>query len=151
MCGIDALAFINAPVGQESVTGADFIAWADRYIHLDGILTGRELYSARCGLVHTYGVESRMTREDGVRQIGYFTRDGKPHDVRFDPTISDTLVMVSVEGLIEAFFRGIDRSLTEVFGDPLRRPVAEQRLRTRVHELAQGYHSVASSADRTTQ
>jgi hypothetical protein len=136
MCGIDALAFTSAPDGQADVTRADFVAWAERYIKLDGPLSGLELYAARCGLLHNYGIESQLTR-NGVRRVGYFSGLGRPF-VRADPVISDTLVMVSVEGFVDAFFRGVDRFLIEVLGDPLRRPVAEGRLRQCVHELQQG-------------
>ena len=137
--GMDTMAFISMPDAQEDVKGTDFIGWADHFLDLDGRVTGEELYAARCALLHTYSTESRRTRSGtGVRQIGYFAGALGPI-VRADPAIDPQFVMVSVEGLSFAFFKAIDRSLIEVFGDPLRRPVAERRLKACVHQMDQRY------------
>ena len=126
--GIDAMALLGRPLSQLEVQRADFIAWADRYIRFPCAeqVTGEELYSARCALVHTYGVESRGTRQ-GLRRIGY--SDRTIPEVVVNPAIDPTLVMLSIAGLRDAFFAGVDRFLIDVFSDEARRPDAEARLR----------------------
>jgi hypothetical protein len=137
--GIDTMAFIDMPDSQLEVKKSDFVSWADRYMKFDRPVTGLELYGARCGLLHSYGIESRISAGGAGREIGYFSGADAGPDVRADPTISPSFVMISVEGLVAAFFRGIDRFLIEVFGDALRRPVAEERLRRCIHTLDQGF------------
>jgi hypothetical protein len=139
------MAFICMPERQRDVTKADFVRWANSYTELDAPLTGEELYAARCGLLHTYSIESRLTR-NGVREIGYFAGASGPA-VRANPSLDPNFVMVSVEGLAAAFFRAIDRSLIQVFGDPLRRPVAERRLQACVHQLDQRWRLGAERQD----
>lgn len=55
--------------------------------------------------------------------------------VRFNPTISLDLVIVSLRALASAFFEGIDRFVVDVFKDPKRRAVAEQRLNELILEM----------------
>lgn len=58
-----------------------------------------------------------------------------PHCRRYKPSVSQDLVMVSVTALAEAFFRGLDRFIIELFGDPAREPLARRRLQKLVHAL----------------
>jgi len=109
--------------GQEDVTKDDFVAWAERYIQCPGKeqLSGLDLYAARCGLLHQYGIVSRLSREGKCRQLGYGDKMEPP--VRFNPTITKDVVIVSVHALAEAFFQGSDRFVVDVFKDPKRAEV----------------------------
>jgi len=49
-------------------------------------------------------------------------------EIRFDPSVSMDLVLVSVPALADAFFSGIDQLLVDVFADKKKRPIADQRL-----------------------
>src|SRR5260370_41504436 len=71
--GIDGMAFLDMPVGQDDVTGADFVKWADRYVCVrwNGKVTGADFYGARCAMLHTYGVASKKSRQRKCRMIGY--------------------------------------------------------------------------------
>src|SRR5688500_7661235 len=62
--GMDTMAFLGMPDNQQEVKAPDFIAWATRYIKFSGKeqVTGLELYSARCGMLHTYSPYSKITR-----------------------------------------------------------------------------------------
>ena len=62
--GMDAMAFLDMPAGQDEVTRTDFMKWTDRYIRFPckEQLTGADLYGARCSLLHVYGADSRMSR-----------------------------------------------------------------------------------------
>lgn len=83
-------------------------------------------------MLHNYGVVSKLTRQGKCRMVGYM--DKSIPEVIYDPVDKD-LVMVSITGLAEAFFRGVDRFIIELFGDPAKAPLAQQRLRKLVHTL----------------
>jgi hypothetical protein len=126
---MDSMAFLAMPKEQTDVSGKDFIEWADRYIKFQckDQLTGADLYGARCAMVHTYSVYSRMSREGKARIIGYM--DKSVPEVRYNPDVSRELVLASVPGLAEAFFRGIDKFLVDAFSDKARAPIIEERMR----------------------
>ena len=133
--GIDALANLNRPEGQEKVEVDDFITLADKYIKLDPKVTGDEFYSARCALLHTYGMESMRTKS-GTRQIAYRYDDEHvpaKYVARLPPKLSKEMVLVSFEVLADAFFRGVEQFLkdlhTETAKDPVRKQTIEARLR----------------------
>lgn len=77
-------------------------------------------------MLHTYGVESRLTRGGQCRKLGYMDRSVP--DVRYSRNIDPNLVLVSIEALAKAFCDGIDRFLVDLFADSARAAVAEQRL-----------------------
>jgi len=133
--GMDCMASIARPDGQEDVTRDDFIAWTERYIEFPGKhqLTGLDLYAARCALLHQYGIESRLSREGKCRQLGYADKMSPP--VKVDPSISPDFVIVSIHALVEAFFLGTDRFVVDVFKDARRGAVAERRFRDLILEL----------------
>lgn len=126
--GMDSMAFLAMPKEQTDVTGKDFIDWADRYIRFPckDQLTGADLYGARCAMVHTYSVYSRMSRDGEARVIGYM--DKSVPEVRYNPDVNKQLVLVSVPALAEAFFKGIDRFLVDAFSDKARAPIIEERM-----------------------
>ena len=125
--GIDTMAFLAMPENQTNVNRNDFISWCDKYIAFPGAeqVTGRELYSARCGMVHTYGVESNLTRNDDVRMIGYMDKSDPP--ILFEPKV-ENLVLVSIESLANAFHDGIDRFLVDLFSKNNNMEFIEKRM-----------------------
>jgi len=130
--GIDSMAYLNIPAKQEDVTKNDFIEWADIYINFPckEQLTGKDLYGARCAMLHNYSVFSRMTRNGECRVIGYM--DHSVPEVRFNPSVSNSLVLVSIEALVHAFFKGIDKYLVDLFSDNSKKMLAEERLKNLV-------------------
>lgn len=133
--GIDTMAYLTMPAGQEDVTRDDFVRWAERYIRFPckEQLSGLDLYGARCGMLHTHGVTARLTREGKCRMLGYV--DSSSPEVSYNPTVSKDLVIVSGNGLAEAFFRGVDEFLVDVFADKAQAPLVEARLKKCVHTL----------------
>lgn len=139
------------PSGQMDVTGKDFIDWADRYIEFPckDQLSGSDLYGARCAMVHTYSVYSKMSREGKVKLIGYM--DKSVPEVRYNPAVNKDLVLVSVPGLAEAFFKGIDRFLVDVFSNKDRPPIVEERLRDLIQCLpARNEGAMDKATDKVT-
>lgn len=128
LSGIDAMAYISMPAGQGDVTRNDFVRWAEQYIRFpcSEQLTGLDLYGARCAMLHSYSTASKLSREGKCRQIGY--TDKSVPEVHFAPNVSNSLVLVSVPALAEAFFAGVDKFLVHVFADKKKAPIAEQRL-----------------------
>ena len=128
LSGIDAMAYVGMPAGQEDVTRNDFITWVDRYIKFSCSeqLSGWDLYGARCAMLHSYATASDLSRKGKCRQIGYM--DKSVPEIRFNPSVSMDLVLVSVPALADAFFSGIDQFLVDVFADKKKRPIADQRL-----------------------
>ena len=127
--GIDSMAFLAMPEEQEDVNRNDFIDWSDQYIRFpcEEQVSGLDLYGARCAMLHNYSVYSRMTRNGECRVIGYM--DNAIPAVQYNPNINTGLVLVSVTGLAEAFFQGIDTFLVDAFSNEARREILEQRLR----------------------
>lgn len=133
--GIDTMAYLAMPKGQTDVKGEYFIDWAGRYIRFPckDQLTGVDLYGARCAMVHTYSVSSKLLREGKARIIGYLNRSVP--EVRYNPKIDREKVLVSVPALADAFFQGTDRFLVDVFSDKSRAPLVEARMRSLVQRL----------------
>jgi hypothetical protein len=131
--GIDVMAYINMPAKQEDVTRNDFIDWSDKYIKFSckEQLTGKDLYGARCAMLHNYSVFSRMSRNSECRTIGYM--DHSIPEVIFNPSVSNSLVLVSIKALVEAFSNGIDKYLVDLFSDNNKKVLAEERLKNLVH------------------
>jgi len=136
--GMDTMAWIGMPAGQRGVTRTDFIRWAGRYVRFPcrEQLTGEDLYGARCAMVHQYGAESAISRQGKCRLVGYMN-DSIP-EIRFQPAVDPDLVLVSVKGLAEAFFRSVDTFLIDVFADKNKASVAETRIEKIVHEFSVG-------------
>jgi len=82
-------------------------------------------------MLHNYSAFSRMSREGECRNIGYM--DQSVPEVRYNPKVSESLVLVSVPALAEAFSRGIDQFLIDLFSDNKKAQVAEERFKKLVH------------------
>ncbi len=137
--GIDQLAYLGMPPAKVEVEPEDFIEWADRYIAIDDAPiqpAGVDYYGARCGMLHTYGSASRRSRRGDARHIFYkYRRPGPAVDFLrpSDPDLKSGCFVVSVEALTEAFVRGADRFLVDVFRDETRAAIAEKRFRGMYH------------------
>lgn len=126
--GIDTMAFLSMPPDQVEVNRNDFIKWCDKYLRLTGSnqIQGIEYYSARCSVLHSYGVESKLTRDGKARKIGYMDRANP--EILYDPKIDPTFILLSIEALSKAFFRGIDQFLIDACAKPETKAIIESRL-----------------------
>lgn len=125
---IDILANLGMPDKQREVTPKDFIFWVNKYLTFDAKekVSGEEWYSARCAVIHTYGVRSEKTKRAKARMLGYVV--GMTPPIKYDSLISKELVMVDVRALAEAFFVGLDRFLIDLFSNSKKRLLIESRL-----------------------
>ncbi len=100
--GIDAMAHLGMAPNKTEVSSQDFIRWAERYLSptLSNRVTrisGEELYSARCGVVHTYTAHSRKTKNQQARTIGYAV--GGSESLVWNPNVEPDLVVLKLETL----------------------------------------------------
>ncbi len=106
--GIDLMAFLSMPIGQDKQTRQDFIEWVNQYLQAEPESAynydGRDVYGARCALLHTYGVEAGYHEQNpDVKKFGY--HDGGPHI--YDPAINDRLVIIGINTLVHDFVRAV--------------------------------------------
>jgi hypothetical protein len=132
LSGMDTMAYLNMPATQQDVEKKDFIIWVERYIRFPckEHLTGLDLYGARCAMLHTYGVRSKLSKEGKCRMVGYMNK-GIP-EIRTKP--NSDLVMVSITALADAFFKGIDEFLIDLFSNKEKAAIAEERLKELIQE-----------------
>lgn len=71
--GIDVVSNLGRPEGKEQANRHDFEARAEKYMACVSRLgvSGRDLYAARCGVVHSYTFNSRLSRNQEARRIIY--------------------------------------------------------------------------------
>ena len=128
--GIDAMANLNRPDIQDQVKYEDFVKWVEEYIKIDSKeqITGDEFYSARCAVLHSYGVESRKTTEGTARKIGYMVGGDAP--LRYNPCIAKDFLLLDVLALANSFFRGLDKFLVDLFANAntQKKQIIEKRL-----------------------
>ncbi len=131
-CGIDSMAYLSLPAGQEEVRREDFIRWVNQYLS-PGLsngrisVTGEDLYSARCAVVHTYTSESRTTKIGLAKIISYQYGGGLP--VFFDPNVEPNMIIIRIEAFRDIFFGAIDKFLVESYAVRSRQPLLEARLK----------------------
>jgi len=137
-CGIDAMSYLDMPASQIEAHADDFIRWAGQYLspnlkNTSTQITGEDLYSARCAIVHTYTVESRKTKSGTIRMIGYMIDGVLP--IASDTKVNPNLVLLRLDTLRDAFFTGIDRFLMASYSDKQKRPLLDERLRTLLNTI----------------
>ncbi|CAB1068788.1 hypothetical protein D1AOALGA4SA_474 [Olavius algarvensis Delta 1 endosymbiont] len=128
-CAMDAMAFLSMPAGKQKVGRSDFKNWVEKYMK-----TGtdqpynydkEDLYGARCGIVHTYGAESDLSRSNKCRKLVY-----KPNclDHFYDPVKHPDLVVLGINLFIRDFYDAVDKFLHDIENDISLRKLVEERL-----------------------
>jgi hypothetical protein len=115
--GLDTMALLACPVGQQSQSRADFIAWVDQYLKADPAseyqYEGIDVYAARCAVLHSYGSVADLHRKaNPPRKFGY-TDNGlhKKDD-------AERFVIISVAVLIHDFSKAMRKFVNEIRTDP---------------------------------
>ncbi len=127
--GIDAMSNMNRPKEKKYSNGDDFKVWVDKYFHLYGEtkITSEEWWAARNAIMHTFGAYSKLHKKQNIRILGWMV-NSLPH-IRFNPKISDKLVIVDIPAMRDAFSKGVQNFLIEVFADKIRQTYMEGRLK----------------------
>jgi len=133
-CAMDAMAFLSMPEGKQKVGRSDFKDWVKKYMKTDSVqpyqYNEEDLYVARCGIVHTYGAESDLSREKKCKIIVY-----KPNCLNhfYDPAKHPDLVVLGVDLFIRDFYDAVDKFLADVEKDENLRKRVEVRLPSLFH------------------
>ncbi|MEK6776664.1 MAG: hypothetical protein AABY87_07285 [bacterium] len=114
-CAMDAMAFLSMPAGKQKVGRSDFENWVEKYMK-----TGPEqpyqynkedLYGARCGIVHTYGAESDLSRKNQCKKIVYKINSLKHF---YEPAKHPDLVLLGIDLFVRDFYDAVDKFLVDI-------------------------------------
>jgi hypothetical protein len=131
--GIDFMANLSRPVEQAEQTKADFVKWAEHFMSCESRLgvSGLDLYGARCGVVHAYTMNSRLSTEGKAKRIMYaWGNKSACAATQLLKSLGYTEVVVRIEDLATAFSDGIDAFSAMALKDPHWAPVVQQRSQT---------------------
>lgn len=121
---IDIMAWLNRPVCHIDVQRSDFISWVNEFLLPGTALKCKaiDIYSARCGLIHSYTAESRISRKGDAKQIWYAYAPKGAEDLQSlidkDIKLSAIAVAVQIEQLFDAFSNGIKRFKQYLYHNP---------------------------------
>jgi hypothetical protein len=118
-CGIDVLASFSRPAENGEVKPTDFINWAERYMQCEKVLgiSGLDLYAARCGILHTYSMDSRLSAKGRARRLIYAWGDQESAEpMKLLRKLGLPEIVVKIETLFSAFVDGI-RAFEKALGD----------------------------------
>lgn len=126
---IDTMANLSMPVEKQEQARDDFVAWVDRYLKGHPSqpyeYRGLDVYAARCGVLHSFGSEARLHRNDPAVKL-YAYHDGGKH--MFQPEVNDRLVLIGTASFINDVVIAIDAFLMECQSDRDLRTRVEARL-----------------------
>lgn len=117
-CVIDIVASLERQ-GSEGTKRA-FVRWVAKYLSSSGTLpcTPTELYSARCGVIHTLSGESDLSRKGEARRVAYAYGVAPPEPLRqFLPTVGRDDIVIHVDTLLTLVSASLDRYFAEVRAD----------------------------------
>jgi len=121
--GIDVAASLEPSVAKG--VGERFEKWVDRYM-LNGRslpCTAKELYAARCGVVHTFTPDSSISKAGTARVVGYAYGNAELKKLDEATAFSGRQGLqanVHLGDLIEAFHAGYETYLKEALADSAR-------------------------------
>jgi hypothetical protein len=119
--GIDTMAWLGIPDNQGEVTRKDFIQWVGRYLLPDSGIpcSALDLYSARCGILHSMTGESRATRQGDAKEIYYAWGNHTAERLQqFVDLKGQPALVLQVDTLVRAFKSAVDKFVTASEQDP---------------------------------
>jgi len=121
-CGVDMIAWLSQPKGQNDVYRKDFEAWVEKYLLPGSEITcsASDLYGARCGTVHSYTSESRASRERRSKEIFYefYVGEQPSGSKKFRRDKEDQCIVINIPKLYEALIISIQRFNKHLEDDP---------------------------------
>jgi hypothetical protein len=122
---IDTLAWLSREEGD--VTRSDFCNWVSAYMDPTVQLgcTPKDLYAARCGMLHSSTAESKLSREHKASELWYVT---SPRSLpNLQALVGAKAKVVCVTALLDAFSQGVVKFSNEL--DETRRRETAERMR----------------------
>jgi hypothetical protein len=120
---IDFLGSLLRPESEPDTKGEYFKKWVNDYMVRcsQAAFTSEELWSSRCGLLHTHTAASKLSRKGNARQLHYFRACGAslPPATRhaINAALAQGKVFVDVDALYNAFEQGARNFLTAIERD----------------------------------
>lgn len=131
---IDTFAFLSMPSNQTKNTKRDFITWVNTYLKSDSQqkyqYDGKDMYGARCGLLHAFGSISEYAKENKCKYFSY--HNGPDHM----PDDQSPLVLLSVNRLVRDFLDAIP----EFFRAALKNSDLKSRIDKRIYNVFTHYN-----------
>lgn len=120
---IDAMAALTRPLKSPRATRDEFKKWVDDYLSdqlkdFDIHVSSLDIYGARCGILHTYGPESDLSRDGKAKTIVYKWREGHRPDDPLLAKYEKTAIIVEIESLAEALNKAVALFQDRIEGDP---------------------------------
>lgn len=114
---IDTMAYLSMPLDKVKNESSDFIEWVDTYLKTDANqpykYIGKDMWRARCSILHSYSVTSGYTTKQGCKKYVYHNNPN--HE--YDPEINKKLVIISIELLVKDFGSAIKDFLKAIHKD----------------------------------
>jgi hypothetical protein len=120
--GIDTLGWLAAPLETKEATRTTFEAWSNKFLvsklkSIDGsAITATDLYSARCGILHTSRSTSKLSGKGEAREICY--QFGENVGLNFFGSTALDSAVLNLEQFALAFKDGAVAFLQERSTDP---------------------------------
>lgn len=124
--GIDVLGYLGS--SQTCASRKTFIDWSTNYLAAfigDRGISGADLYSARCGVLHTGQATSNMVASGQARELWYRFR-GESH-VNLLTNSSQPAVLIDIEELATEFESAMENFVSDVGNKPMLASRAEAR------------------------
>ncbi|MCH7826890.1 MAG: hypothetical protein IIC75_02775 [Bacteroidetes bacterium] len=114
-----------------------FMDWVDKFMIKSENLgfTSIDLYSARCGILHTLTSTSSLVLEGKAKKGIYSLDDSNKNDLKkvLDPTALDECFFVKLDELIKLFYKGFLEFFDSIFKD--------QKLKSNVISKCEKYYN----------
>jgi hypothetical protein len=133
---IDVFASLQRPETQADTDGSHFKKWAEDYMikALLPTVASEDLWSARCGLLHTHSPSSQDSRRGKARELFYYRAHAPTPDMQ--RALESALQLAQRKGKVP-----LDTELLySAFEDGLRRFLADVQRNPELEKLAV-YHS----------
>jgi hypothetical protein len=126
---IDTMASLARDIDKKKATRSDFKKWVDTYLkaHQDQPYQyrGKDVYAARCALLHTYGSEADLHDED-LDTIKFGFNDGDMHI--YQPTIEPRLTIIGAKSFTNDVILAVQSFLLDCKNDSSLKTRVELRL-----------------------
>ena len=126
---IDALASLSRPIEKKKVTRSDFIDWVNTYLtchpEQQYKYRGKDVYAARCSLLHTFSSEAELHQED-PDTITFAYHDGGMH--YFDQNVDSRLALIGAKSFINDVVIGVGKFMDACKLNPVMMGLVESRL-----------------------
>ena len=127
---IDTLAWVSKNTGD--VTHTDFCKFVNKYMQPETNLgcTAKDLYGARCSILHSSAAESRLSREGKVSELWYVTSAASK--VKKEERIKKeghNAKVICFTSLVKEFTVASSKLSDEVSEDPERKVKCDERLK----------------------